>query len=282
MKIMQNQSETNQKNKPLPKDKKSQQEEIINQMDSRKDPVLEHLMEKEKRKMIERKADSNKRVNQILSELPFVKVNRKKLALLQELSDYTHFKEVKRALIDIAKFDSYKMARVKAISLLSEQLKDPEVQNLFLRKLDDNSPDVRMWTVWGLKDIAHKEEVQNALLRELRFQEKSNKVKLWIIKILNDHLDKKEVQEAFLYLLKTNPNNSTRKLLVSYLLTRIDNKEIAYALATHLHTEKNKDIKKEIIEKLITSTDEDIQYSLMKLLRTEKNEEIRMLIKVEK
>ncbi|MEE9410330.1 MAG: hypothetical protein V3V41_05320 [Candidatus Heimdallarchaeota archaeon] len=245
--------------------------------DNETDPVLDHLFEeiKEEKK---NKHESEKRVKELLAKFHLTKRNKERAEIIDQVSEFIQFPEIISLLQEVALNDTYAFCRAKAVSYLAELVEEEEVKRTIIKKLNDSSPKVRLWSVWGLRVVIHEEEVLEILLRRLRYLEKANRVKLWLIRTLSDQISNDDVMTAFFKLLESKPNTETRKLLLYYLLQRLDNPEISYKLANYVLKETNKDIKSEIIKKLLTLDNEDVEYSLNKLSRMEKDENILALL----
>ena len=99
-----------------------------------------------------------------------------------------------------------------------------------------------------------------------------------MIRALSDRINDNKIQEAFLFLLKSKPDNETRRLLLFYLLQKTNEENTVYELSRYVLKEANRDIRKEIVKKPATLDNKDVKYSLEKLFKTEKDEEIREII----
>ncbi len=204
--------------------------------------------------------------------------NKEKTQILDQLGDYTNYPVVIDFLKDTAKEDTYDLCRAKAVSYFSDFTDNEEIKNLLLQKLNDSSPKVRLWTVWSLRGEIHDQNIQSEFIRRIKYIEKAKIVRLWIIRSLSDVIDNENVQYVFMQLMKEKPDTETRKLLLYYLLQKIENPDINYFISSYVLTEINKDIRKEIVKKMIEINNDDVKYALNKLIKTEKNKEIKDLI----
>ena len=170
------------------------------------------------------------------------------------------------------------MDNYNVVSLLGDKADTPEIKRLLIQKLDDSSPKVRLWTVWSLRTIVYDPEVYEALIKKIKYFEKSKRVNLWIIRSLSDQIDDKTIQDTFIHLLKQKPDNETRKLLLFYLLQKSNDEDMATELSFYMLKEVNREIRKEIVKKLVLLDFEDVRYSLEKLYKKERDEEIKDLI----
>lgn len=221
---------------------------------------------------------SSEEVQEILNEYEKTRKNKDRVLIIDKISELLPNIDLEELLKEIAFSDSYSLCRVKAVSLLADLTDKTEVKRLLVRKLDDTSPKVRLWTVWGLRPIIHDTEIQEVFIRRVRYVEKSKRVKLWLIRALSDRINDNKIQEAFLFLLKSKPDNETRRLLLFYLLQKTNEENTVYELSRYVLKEANRDIRKEIVKKLATLDNKDVKYSLEKLFKTEKDEEIREII----
>ncbi|MHA1304323.1 MAG: HEAT repeat domain-containing protein, partial [Candidatus Heimdallarchaeaceae archaeon] len=194
------------------------------------------------------------------------------------LADFVDNPAVVRQLMDVAKRDSYKINRAKAVSILADRIDDRIVKESLIERLDDSSIEVRRWAVWALKGSIEDEAVQEALIRHLLYKEQSKIIKSWIINALSSQIHKENVEITFLRLLKTPLSNQTRALVVSSLLTNLEDSDVLYALSRHVSKEPNKEIRKAIIERLKEIDDMEATFALERLAKTEKNAELRKII----
>jgi hypothetical protein len=221
---------------------------------------------------------SSKEIEQIIFEYNNTSKNRDRTAIIDKIASLLPNIALEELLKEIAFEDSYTLCRAKAVSLLSDKAESPEIKQLLIRKLEDSSPKVRLWTVWGLRTIVFDTEVQDILIKKLKFFEKSKRVKLWMIRSLSDQIDDGKIQDTFFHLLKLKPDNETRKLLLFYLLQKVNDEHIATELSLYMLNEVNREIRKEIVKKLVLVDFEDVRYSLEKLYKKERDEEIKDLI----
>ena len=219
------------------------------------------------------------KVDSIINEIKITKKNKDRALLIDELSEYKSELKVQDYLANLALDDSYAICRAKAISYLAEVIEEKKVKQIVLESLKDSSPKVRLWAVWALRTVVHEDEILEALLTRLKYQEKSNRVKLWLIRTLSDQIKNEDVIRVFIKKLESKPNLETRKLILYYLLQLLDNQEICFKLANYVMQESNKEIKLEIIKKLITVENEDVSFSLRKLSKLEKDEQILSILK---
>lgn len=221
---------------------------------------------------------SSEEIQEILNEYEKTRKNKDRVLIIDKIAELLPNSDLEELLKEIAFKDSYSLCRVKAVSLLADLNDKSEVKRLLIRKLDDSSPKVRLWSVWGLRPIIHDTEIQEVFINKAKYFEKSKRVKLWLIRALSDRINDKKMQDTFLYLLKSKPDNETRKLLLFYLLQKANEENIAYELSRYVLKEANRDIRKEIVKKLVMLENEDVKYSLEKLFKTERDEEIREII----
>ncbi len=204
--------------------------------------------------------------------------NKERANLIDKLTDYLTYEETVSVLKDIAVNDRYPLCRAKAVSFLSEFMRDTEVKDLVIRKLRDSSQTVRLWAVWSLRALVDEEDVQEVLIQQLRHYEKSKRIKLWLIKSLSDMINNSRVIDVFLHSLKRRPNKEMRKLILYYIMQIQGNSDVSYFLSTYVHKENDKEIRLEIVKKLLEMDNSDSKYSLQKLKRSEKNQEIISLL----
>jgi ribosomal protein S3AE len=243
-------------------------------------------------------------LQKILLEFESTTRNKDRTNLIDKLIDYLKYEETISALKDIAINDKYPLCRAKAVSFLSESLKDKKVKELTIRKLRDSSQTVRLWAVWSLRAIVDEEDVQEVLIRQLRHHEKSKKIKLWLVRALSDKIENPRVIDVFLQSLKGRPDKEMRKLilenprvidvflqslkgrpdkemrkLILYYIMQIQgDQDISYFLSTYVHKESDKEIRLEIVKKLLEMDNSDSRYALQKLKRNERNQEIISLL----
>ncbi len=218
------------------------------------------------------------RINALIEDVKSTKKNKDRALYIDQLSEFKSELRVQNLLCDLAINDSYAMCRAKAVSYLAEVIDESNVKRVVVESLKDSSPKVRLWAVWALRTIVHEKEILEGLLSRLRYLEKSNRVKLWLIRTLSDQIKNEDVIRVFIKELESKPNLETRKLILYYLLQRLDNQEICYKLANYVMQETNKEIKLEIVKKLIVIENDDIKYSLNKLSKIEKDENILNLL----
>lgn len=221
---------------------------------------------------------SSEKIQEFLNEYEKTRKNKDRVLMIDKIAELLPNSDLEEFLKEIAFKDSYSLCRVKAVSLLADLTDKSEVKRLLIRKLDDSSPKVRLWAVWGLRPIIHDTEIQEVFINKVKYFEKSKRVKLWLIRALSDRINDKKMQDTFLYLLKSKPDNETRKLLLFYLLQKANEENTAYELSRYVLKEANRDIRKEIVKKLVMLENEDVKYSLEKLFKTERDEEIREII----
>ena len=217
-------------------------------------------------------------IKELIKNYSISKKNKEKTKIMDELVEFSDYPEVREFLKETAIEDSYDLCRAKAVSYFSEFTDDEEIKKILIQKLNDNSPKVRLWAVWSLRGAIHDQAIQSEFIRRIKYIEKTKIVRLWIIRSLSDVIDDENVQYVFLQLLKEKPDNETRKLLLYYLLQKLDNPDICYYISSYVTSELNKNIRKEIIKKIIEVDNEDIKYALNKLAKIEKDKEIINLI----
>ena len=245
------------------------------------DPELikkQEEIEIEKEEEEEEEEDNKEKIDALIKEVKITKKNKDRALLIDQLSEFKSEFRVQKLLSDIALNDSYVICRAKAVSYLAEVIDEDEVKRVIVESLKDSSPKVRLWAVWALRTIVHENEILEELLSRLRYSEKSNRVKLWLIRTLSDQIANEDVVRVFIKELETKPNLETRKLILYYLIQRLDNPEICYKLANYVMQETNKEIKLEIVKKLKTIENEDVKYSLNKLSKLEKDGEILSIL----
>ncbi len=221
---------------------------------------------------------SSEEIQEILNEYEKTRKNKDRVLIIDKIAELLPNSDLEELLKEIAFKDSYSLCRVKAVSLLADLNDKSEVKRLLIRKLDDSSPKVRLWSVWGLRPIIYDTEIQEVFINKAKYFEKSKRVKLWLIRALSDRINDNKIQDTFLLLLKSKPDNETRKLLLFYLLQKANEENIAYELSRYVLKEANRDIRKEIVKKLVMLDNEDVKYSLEKLFKTERDEEIREIL----
>ena len=217
-------------------------------------------------------------LQRILLEFESTTRNKDRANLIDKLTDYLRYEETVSALKDIAINDKYPLCRAKAVSFLSEFMRDKKVKDLVIRKLRDSSQTVRLWAVWSLRGIIEEEDVQEVLIRQLRHYEKSKRIKLWLVRSLSDKIENPSVIDIFLQSLKKRPGKEMRKLILYYILQIQGNQDISYFLSTYVHEENDKEIRLEIVKKLLEMDNSDSRYALQKLKRNERNQEIITLL----
>ncbi len=217
-------------------------------------------------------------VSDLIDNYNLSKKNKEKTQILDQLGDYVNYPEVTEFLKETAKEDGYDLCRAKAVSYISDFTDNEDIKNLLLQKLDDSSPKVRLWVVWSLRGEIHEQRIQSEFIRRIKYVEKAKIVRLWIIRSLSDVIDNENIQYVFLQLLKEKPDTETRKLLLYYLLQKLENPDVSYFISSYVLSELNKEIRKEIVKKMIEVNNDDIRYALNKLTKVEKNKEILDLI----
>jgi hypothetical protein len=217
-------------------------------------------------------------IEDLINNYSFSKKNKEKAQILDQLGDYVNYPIVIDFLKETAKEDGYDLCRAKAVSYISDFTDNEEIRNLLLQKLNDSSPKVRLWAVWSLRGEIHDQTVQSEFVRRIKYIEKAKIVRLWIIRSLSDVIDNENVQYVFMQLMKEKPDKETRKLLLYYLLQKIENPDISYFISSYVLTEINKEIRKEIVKKMIEINNDDVKYALDKLIKIEKDKEIINLI----
>ncbi len=217
-------------------------------------------------------------LQRILQEIESTTSNKERAYLIDKLIDYPEYEETVSVLKNIAVNDKYPLCRAKAVSFLSDFMRDIEIKDLVIRKLQDSSQTVRLWAVWSLRALVDEEDVQEVLLRQLRHYEKSRRIKLWLIRVLSDKINNPRVIDVFLQSLKGRPNKEMRKLILYYILQIPENSDVSYFLSTYVHKENDKEIRLEIVKKLLEMDNSDTRYALQKLKRNERNQEIVSLL----
>ena len=191
------------------------------------EPELVQTLE-EKQNEEEESEDTKEKINTLLEQVQITKKNKDRALLIDQLSEYKSDSRVQNLLGNLAKYDSYAICRAKAVSYLSEIIHEDSAKRVILESLKDSSPKVRLWAVWALRTIVHNNEVLEQLLSRLRYLERSNRVKLWLIRTLSDQISNEDVIRVFVKELESKPNLETRKLILYYLLQRLDNQEICF------------------------------------------------------
>ena len=224
------------------------------------------------------KITSSQEIEEIIFDYNTTSKNKDRTKIIDKIATFLPNNVLEELLKEIAFQDSYTLCRAKAVSLLGDKADTPEIKRLLIQKLDDSSPKVRLWTVWSLRTIVYDPEVYEALIKKIKYFEKSKRVNLWIIRSLSDQIDDKTIQDTFIHLLKQKPDNETRKLLLFYLLQKSNDEDMATELSFYMLKEVNREIRKEIVKKLVLLDFEDVKYSLEKLYKKERDEEIKDLI----
>ena len=224
------------------------------------------------------KITSSQEIEEIIFDYNTTSKNKDRTKIIDKIATFLPNNVLEELLKEIAFQDSYTLCRAKAVSLLGDKADTPEIKRLLIQKLDDSSPKVRLWTVWSLRTIVYDPEVYEALIKKIKYFEKSKRVNLWIIRSLSDQIDDKTIQDTFINLLKQKPDNETRKLLLFYLLQKSNDEDMATELSFYMLKEVNREIRKEIVKKLVLLDFEDVRYSLEKLYKKERDEEIKDLI----
>ncbi len=224
------------------------------------------------------KITSSQEIEEIIFDYNTTSKNKDRTKIIDKIATFLPNNVLEELLKEIAFQDSYTLCRAKAVSLLGDKADTPEIKRLLIQKLDDSSPKVRLWTVWSLRTIVYDPEVYEALIKKIKYFEKSKRVNLWIIRSLSDQIDDKTIQDTFIHLLKQKPDNETRKLLLFYLLQKSNDEDMATELSFYMLKEVNREIRKEIVKKLVLLNFEDVRYSLEKLYKKERDEEIKDLI----
>ena len=239
-------------------------------------PVLE-LLEEE---IIEKKdvlATKEELLN-ILSKIESTTRNKDRAGMIDRLNNFLMYPETIQALKDIAINDKYPLCRAKAVSFLSEFIRDDEVKDLVIRSLKDSSQKVRQWSVWTLRELIDEEEIQDVLIRHLRHYERSKSIKLWIVRTLSDRIENTNVIDVYLQTLKKRPNKEMRKLILYYIIQIRNNSDIIYFLSTYVHEETDEEIRLQIVKALLEINNSDTNYALQKLKRNERSQEILSLL----
>lgn len=221
---------------------------------------------------------SDSELHNLIERFKETKKNKERAKLIDQFSENLDNLNVQELLIEVAEEDNYPLCRAKAVSRLGYWIENTEIQNIVLKKLTDISPKVRLWAVWTLRPIIHLREVQDKIINRVKFFEKSRQIKLWMIRILSDQIDDLFIQETFLYFFKINPDTETRKLLLYYLLPKIENEDILFTISRHMQYENNNEIRIEIVKRLVLVDEPDVKYLLEKLSKTERNKEILEII----
>jgi len=237
---------------------------------------IEELVEEDREKRI---ALTDSEINSLIERYKETRKNKERANLIDQLSENLDNNQVKELLIEIVDKDNYPLCRAKAVTNLGYWIEDSEIQSIVVKKLSDVSPKVRLWTVWTLRPVIHIKDIQEIIINRIKFFEKSRQNKLWMIRILSDHIDTLFIQETFLYFFKTHTDTETRKLLLYYLLPKIENEDVMFTLSRHVQYESNNEIRFEIVKKLVLVDEPDVKYILEKLSKTERNEEIRELLR---
>ena len=101
-----------------------------------------------------------------------------------------------------------------------------------------------------------------------------------MIRILSDQIDDPYIQETFLFFFRLHQDTETKKLLLYYLLQKIENEDILFTISRHVQYEKNSEIRLEIVKRLLSVDEPDVKYILEKLSKTERNKEILELLRI--
>lgn len=254
-----------------------QKEKVIDESEDKSEDIYESEEVLEIEEIVKEEINLDK-MKSIMLEIERTSKNKDRASLLDKLAPYVSISDVKNFLIEIAKDDKYPLCRAKAISFLSELINEKEIMELTIRKLDDSSSKVRLWAIWSLRILVAEEEIQETLIRHLIHKEKSRTLKLWIIRALSDMIEKDRIIEVFLQILKLKPNKEIRKLLLFYLLQKLNHPEVVYYLTTYSSKETDKEIRRELVRALIELDNDDARYALDKIERNEKDKEINALL----
>ncbi len=258
-------------------EEKTRENEKKDEIDTIKKLELEKIVEENiKQEIVKEITDSE--IDDLIYKYKSTGKNKERAKIVDSLTKQLHHSKIQEILIDIAEDDNYPLCRAKAISNLGDLIENSDIRNLLIKKLDDISPKVRLWTVWTLRPIIHDREIQDIFIKRIKFVEKSRKIRLWMIRVLSDQINNIYIQEVFLYLFKLKPDMETRKLLLYYLLQKTENKDILFTITKQLQVEKNNEIRIEILKKLILLDDQDVQYVLENLLKTEKDSDVLELL----
>lgn len=215
----------------------------------------------------------------IIEQMRYPMSKKKKLQLIDSLSKFVKHPTVKDFFIQQAEQETITAVRVKIVAALADVVEDSDVQKVLLEKLQDPSPYVRQWAVWGLTQLIEQDrDILDRLIYHMLYRESSERVKLWILRALSRIIDNPNVEDVFLRMLKASTSKDIRSLIVQYLLNKLDDREICYALSRYILEEKDKEIKKAIIEKIRYSDNPDLQFALERLKRIEQNKEIVQLL----
>ncbi len=221
---------------------------------------------------------SSKEIQEIIYDYNSSSKNKDKIGIIDKVAALLPNGLLEELLKEIATRDSYALCRAKAVSLLADRVEVPDIKRLLIQKLDDSSPKVRLWAVWGLRTMVHDSEVQEIFIKKLKYFERFKRVKLWMIRSLSDQIDDKNIQDTFFHLLKLKPDNETRKLLLFYLLQKANDEDVAVELSLYMLKEVNREIRREIVRRLVLLDNDDVRYSLEKLYKKERDDEIKDLI----
>lgn len=266
---------SNSNNKREKEEDTLQEESIDIEIKDEEEQIQEEEDRDEGEKLILTPSD----LERFIEEYEQTKKNKARAEILDRLAEYSDIPVIKEFLIDVANRDNYPLCRAKAISNLSCWIEEKDIQNLILSKLSDVSPKVRLWAIWTIRPVIHLREIQDNIINKIKFSEKSRQIKLWMIRILSDQIHTEYIQEVFLYFFKLNPDVETKKLLLYYLLPKLNNEDILYTISRHVQHEKNNEIRLEIVKHLILVDEPDVKYLLENLLKTERNEEILEILK---
>ncbi|MHA1687305.1 MAG: HEAT repeat domain-containing protein [Candidatus Heimdallarchaeaceae archaeon] len=228
----------------------------------------------------EEKALNDFEISLLINQLRFPMNKKRRLNIIEKLSKYVVHPLVKSLFLELAYTETITLARAKVISALSDIVHDEDAKNVLINALRDSSPVVRQWAVWGLMQLVEKDsDIVERLIYHLLYREGSKRVKLWILRSLSRTINQSAVEDTFLRLLSPSAPYEIRSLIVDYLLQRLDDNEICYAISRYVQKEPNKELKKRIIKKIVDAENTDLKFALERLKFEERNKEILNLLK---
>lgn len=236
----------------------------------------EAISEIKEQKEVEDKID----IENLIDRYKNTNKNKERAKIIDQISEHLDNKQIKELLIQIVMNDKYPLCRAKAVSNLGYWIEEEEIREIILKKLTDISPKVRLWVIWTLRPVIRLKEIQEKIINQIKFIEKSRQIKLWMIRILSDQIDDPYIQETFLFFFRLHQDTETKKLLLYYLLQKIENEDILFTISRHVQYEKNSEIRLEIVKRLLSVDEPDVKYILEKLSKTERNKEILELLRI--
>ena len=263
-----------------------QQPETLSEIPETAEQVGEEIEEKDEsvisveEPVVEEKKLTDAEIGILINQLRFPMNKKKRLKIIEQLSGYVSHPLVKSLFLELVDTETITLARAKVVSALADIVHDVDVKNALLDALRDSSPVVRQWAVWGLMQLVEEDsDIVEKLIYHLLYREGSKRVKLWILRALRRTINQSAVEDTFLRLLSPSAPYEIRSLIVDYLLQRLDDNEICYAISRYVQREPNKGLKKRIIKKILDSDNTDLQFALERLRFEERDKEILELLK---